>query len=300
MTDRLLREHEGQLPLTRLAELCGAVRTSYYRRQARSAQAKSARQRDYQPLVHRLHQICARETGYGYRRVTRALHNDGQKINHKRVLRLMRQEKLLWRAHRRFKPPTTDSRHDLMVYPNLLESTEITQINQVWVSDITYVSCGSDHTCYLAVVLDAESRNCLGWSLQRYLDARLTREALQGAMAKRAAPRIHHSDRGMQYASEEYTRLLKAENVRISMSRRANPYDNARAESFFKTLKNEEVEIQDYASLDQARRSIGAYIARYNQRRMHSSLGYLSPEQYEAAHHKNKIATLRSRKLVSA
>ena len=299
MTDRLLKEHRSQLPLKALAELCGAVRTSYYRRLARSRETRPVPRCDDRPLVHRLHQICGQETGYGYRRVTLHLHDEGHKINHKRVLRLMRQEQLLWRPHRRFKPGTTDSRHDLKLYPNLLESIEVKKLNQAWVSDITYVPCGKDSTCYLAVVLDATSRNCLGWSLQPYLDTRLTKEALQSALAKRRSPQVHHSDRGMQYASEEYTRLLKAHNVQISMSRPGNPYDNAKAESFFKTLKTEEVDLQDYASVDQARRSIRDYITRYNQRRLHSSLGYLSPEAFEAAYYKNRISTLGSRKCVS-
>jgi transposase InsO family protein len=188
----------------------------------------------------------------------------------------------------------------LRVYPNLLESLAVRRLNQVWVSDITYITCGKDRFGYLAVVLDAHSRYCVGWSLQPYLDTRLTLEALQRALGKRRSPLVHHSDRGKQYASHEYTDLLKAHKVRVSMSRPGNPYDNARAESFFKTLKTEEVDLQEYASLDQARCSIREYIEnRYNQRRLHSSLGYRSPKAYETAYLKHRITTLNSRKCVS-
>lgn len=301
MTDRLLSEHRCELPLKHLAKLCGAVRTSYYRRLMRPRVTVRSRRCDDRPMIAWLHRICAQETGYGYRRVTLCMQERGHKINHKRVLRLMRQEKLLWRPRRRFKLATTDSRHVLKVYPNVLETLAVRRLNQVWVSDITYIHCGRDQFGYLAVVLDAHSRYCVGWSLQPYLDTRLTLEALQQALGTRTPPLVHHSDRGKQYASGEYTGLLKAHKVRVSMSRPGNPYDNAQAESFFKTLKTEEVDLQDYGSIEEARRSIQDYIEnRYNKRRLHSSLGYTSPGAFETAYHKHRINSLSSRKSVSA
>ncbi len=300
MTDRLISQYRSQLPLKHLALLCGAVRGSYYRRLNRCASTSGCHTRDYRSVIGWLHRICAQETGYGYRRVTIHLRALGYKINHKCVLRLMRQENLLWRVHRRFKGATTDSRHDLPVYPNKLKSVVVRMLNQVWVSDITCLRCGRDGLCYLAVVLDAFSRRCVGWALQRYQDTRLTLEALERALHSRVPPLMHHSDRGRQYASEEYIAILKAHRIDISMSRAGNPYDNAVAESFFKTLKTEEVDLQQYGSLEEAKQSIGTYInTRYNRHRMHSSLGYVAPATYEAALPQHRIRTLGLRQCVS-
>lgn len=300
MTDRLLSLHRSHIPLKRLALLSCAVRGSYYRRLKKSTGVLPHPRGNERTVVATLHRICAQETGYGYRRVTVCLQQQGYKINHKHVLRLMRQERLLWRPRRRFKVATTDSRHMLRVYPNLLETLLIRKPNQAWVSDITYIDCGRDRFGYLAVVLDAYSRCCVGWSVQTYLDSRLTLGALQQALAKRTPPRVHHSDRGRQYAAEEYTTLLRSHKVHISMSRSANPYDNAIAESFFKTLKTEEVNLQEYASVDEARRAIDDYIGnRYNQRRLHSSLGYATPKAFETAYQQQRIHTLGLRKSVS-
>jgi putative transposase len=300
MTDRILDLYRSQIPVKHLAFLICAVRGSYYRRRAKVVRPQAHSPRDERTLAALLHRICAQETGYGYRRVTLELHNRGHKINRKHVLRLMRQEKLLWRVRKRFKAATTDSRHRLRIYPNLLESLVVRHPNHVWVADITYIDCGKDTFGYLAVVLDVYTRMCVGWSLQPYLDTRLTLEALQQALARRVPPRVHHSDRGRQYASEEYTKVLKAHQIRISMSRAGNPYDNAIAESFFKTLKTEEVNLQEYASIEEARRSIDEYIRiRYNQRRLHSSLGYQSPRAFETAYHQRRIFTLKTKKRVS-
>lgn len=300
MTDRLLSEYRSRLPLKHLTLLCGAVRGSYYRRLKRPADMARGRTRDYRSIIAWLHRICAHETGYGYRRVTLHLQRLGYDINHKCVLRLMRQEKLLWRPRPRFKTATTDSRHALKVYPNMLKSLVVRMLNQVWVSDITYIHCGHDRLCYLAVVLDAYSRRCVGWALRGYLDTRLTLEAIQRALHSRVPPVVHHSDRGRQYASDEYIEVLKAHRVRISMSRAGSPYDNALAESFFKTLKTEEVSLQLYASIKEARQSISNYIEnRYNRHRLHSSLGYVDPATYETALPQHRIRTLSPRQPVS-
>ena len=300
MTDRLLSEYRSQLPLKRMTMLCGAVRGSYYRRLQRPAGRATVRGRDDRGVIAGLHRICAQETGYGYRRVTLRLRGLGYNINHKHVLRLMRQEKLLWRPRRHFKAATTDSRHGFKVYPNVLRSLIVRRLNQVWVSDITYIHCGYDRFAYLAVVLDAYSRRCVGWALQGYLDTRLTVEAVQRALHSRIPPLVHHSDRGRQYASDDYIEVLKAHRVQISMSRAGSPYDNAVAESFFKTLKTEEVNLQHYGSLEEATQSIHDYIEnRYNQRRLHSSLGYLPPAVYETTLPQHRIRSLKPRQTVS-
>jgi transposase InsO family protein len=301
MTDELLCAYRSRLPLKHLTNLCGAVRTSHYRRLKNSRAPIRDARRAEPTLLARMQEICEEETGYGYRRVTMQLQHEGHNINHKRVLRLMRQERLLCQVHPRFTPPTTDSQHSLKVYPNLLKTMDVGKPNQAWVSDITYVPCGRDRFGYLAVVLDAGTRRCIGWSLERYLDTRLTLQAVQQALKVRQPPRVHHSDRGRQYASQEYTQLLKAHKVRISMSRSGNPYDNAVAESFFKTLKTEEVYLQRYDSLQEARRAIAHYIEnRYNRHRLHSSLGYMTPRDFETTYYKHRINTRTSRKSVSA
>jgi transposase InsO family protein len=300
MTDRLLSEYRSLLPLKHLTMLAGAVRGSYYRRLKRPTDRPRRRSRDDRSIIAWLHRICAHETGYGYRRVTLQLRELGYKINHKCVLRLMRQEKLLWQVHRRFNAPTTDSRHHLPVYPNMLKSVVVRMLNQVWLSDITCIHCGRDRLCYLAVILDAFSRRCVGWALRRYQDTRLTLEALQRALHSRVPPLVHHSDRGRQYASEEYINVLKAHRIEVSMSRAGNPYDNAVAESFFKTLKTEEVDLQQYGSLEEARQSISNYVEnRYNRHRLHSSLGYVAPATYETALPQHRIRTLNPRQSVS-
>jgi transposase InsO family protein len=296
----MIGEYRRQLPVKRLAMLTGTVRTSYYRRLQRPSASVQRRDASDRVVVVLLHRLCAQETGSGYRRITRSLHERGHKINHKRVLRLMRQEKLLWRPRRLFKPPTTDSRHGLRVYPNLVKQVKVRRLNQVWVADITCVAWGNDQVAYLAVILDLHSRLCVGWALEPYLDSRLTVKALRLALHTRPAPEMHHSDRGVQYASREYIALLNAHNIKISMSRAGNPYDNAFAESFFKTLKTEEVDLQDYQSLDDARQSIRYYInIRYNRLRLHSSLSYTSPERFETAYINNKNNTQNLRKSVS-
>ena len=219
---------------------------------------------------------------YGYRRITMALRRGGWVVNHKRVLRLMRADNLLCLRNRAF-VRTTDSDHQLRVYPNLARELSLSGLNQLWVADITYIRLVLEFV-YLAVILDAFSRRVIGWALGRTLEAELALEALQLVIAGgRVAPGlVHHSDQGVQYASSAYTELLTEHGILISMSRRGNPYDNAQAESFMKTLKYEEVYRTEYLDFADARRRIGKFIESvYNQKRLHSALGYLAPAEFE-------------------
>lgn len=219
---------------------------------------------------------------YGYRRITAQLKRDGWVVNHKRVLCLMREDNLLCLRKKRF-VHTTDSNHTLVVYPNLVPDLVLTDTDQLWVADLTYLRLPHEFI-YLAVVLDVFSRRCIGWHLGRHLDASLTVAALQQALSTRhvTTQLVHHSDRGVQYASQTYTQLLKQSHIQISMSRKANPYDNAFAESFIKTLKYEEVYLNDYDSLPEARTAMDTFINDiYNEKRLHSALGYLPPIEFE-------------------
>jgi transposase InsO family protein len=222
--------------------------------------------------------------GYGYRRVTHALAQEGWTVNHKRVLRVMREESLLCQLKRRF-VPTTDSCHGWRTYPNLFRGTALTAPDQVWVADITYIRLPTTFV-YLAAILDAYSRRCVGWALSRWIDTDLTLAALTMALARRepAAGLIHHSDRGVQYASGAYVERLEARGVRVSMAARGNPYENAKAESFFKTLKTEEVYLKEYRTFEEALMNLEPFIEDvYNTKRLHSSLGYRPPVEFEAA-----------------
>jgi transposase InsO family protein len=215
--------------------------------------------------------------------MTAELHREGLVVNHKRVLRIMREDNLLCLRKRRF-IKTTDSEHGLPIYPNLAKDLQVTGMDQLWVSDITYIRLQREFV-YLAVVLDAFTRKVIGWDLSRRIDTELTLAALQMALDNRTVKPglVHHSDRGVQYAATEYTNLLKEKGIAISMSRKGNPYDNAQAESFMKTLKYEEVYLSDYENLEQARESIAHFLNQvYNRERLHSRLGYVPPEEFEA------------------
>jgi putative transposase len=221
----------------------------------------------------------------GYRMLTALLRREGRVVNHKRVLRLMREDNLL--SLRRMKYVfTTDSRHNWPIYPNLARHVTLTGLNQLWVADITFIRLRSEFI-YLAVVLDAYSRRVIGWDLGRTLHAELAIRALQMALSERnwkAEELIHHSDQGVQYASSDYTQILDHAEIKISMSRRGNPYDNARAERFMRTLKEEEVHGTEYRDLEDARGRIGEFLEQvYNRQRLHSALRYLTPEEFEQA-----------------
>jgi putative transposase len=233
-------------------------------------------------LRDQMQKVALESPAYGYRRITHELQRRGFEVNHKRVLRMMREDNLLCVRRRTFMA-TTDSRHHLPVYPNLAGDIKPTAINQLWVADITYIRLRVEFV-YLAVVLDAFSRRVIGWALGRTLEAELAVAALRMALVDRqpAPDLVHHSDRGVQYAAQDYTEMLKQHQVIISMSRKGNPYDNAACESFMKTLKYEEVYRNDYRDFDEARASIGEFLERvYNQKRLHSALGYVPPAEFE-------------------
>jgi transposase InsO family protein len=269
-----------ELSIHRLCALLGVSRSWFYARDAeRAGQAQAL------ALRAAIEAITLDFPGYGYRRVTKQLQRDGWTVNHKRVLRVMREEALLCQLRRRF-VPTTDSRHTWRRYPNLLADQPLTGPNQAWVADITYVRLPTGFV-YLAALMDSWSRYCVGWHLSRTIDTRLTLAALEQATAARqpAAGLIHHSDQGVQYASEAYVDRLDAIGARISMAATGNPYENAQAERFFRTLKHEEVYLNQYDSLADATAQIGAFIDEvYNHRRLHSSLGYQPPAEFEALH----------------
>jgi len=222
---------------------------------------------------------------YGSRRITVELKTRKWEVNRKRVQRLMREDNLLCVTKRRFVVPTTDSAHGLKVYPNRAASMILTGIDQLWVADITYIRLEEEFV-YLAVILDAYSRRVIGWHLDQGLDDSVTLHALRMALRERSVlpGLVHHSDRGVQYASHQYTQLLKDHGIDISMSRKANPWDNAACESFMKTLKYEEVYRTEYRNLAQARTGIGEFLEKvYNQKRLHSALSYRSPVEFETS-----------------
>jgi putative transposase len=240
-----------------------------------------------------IQRIALEDRHCGYRRVTHALRRQGLTVNAKRVLRLMRQDNLLSLRAKPFVAKTTDSRHGFAVRSNLTRGLLPTGLDQIWVADITYVRL-AEAFVYLAVVIDAFSRKVVGWALDDHLEARLALAALDEAIAARnPAPDalIHHSDRGVQYACADYVERLEKHKIAVSMSRPANPYDNAKAESFMKTLKVEEVNGKAYANIEDARRQIGAFIDEvYNADRLHSALGYKSPIVFETEVRKTEAA----------
>ncbi len=233
-------------------------------------------------VLSEIEKIVRQFAGYGYRRVTKELKNRSFRANHKRVLRIMKKNSLTVKRKRRFKI-TTDSNHKFRIYPNLIRGLIVTKINQVWVADITYVKLPRGFV-YLAVILDAYSRRVIGWCLRDDLGEELALGALKVAIESRIIPQglIHHSDRGVQYASIAYTNLLRENDILISMSRKGNCYDNAKAESFFKTIKTEEIYLNEYESYEEAKLNIARFIEDvYNQKRLHSSIGYMSPIAFE-------------------
>ena len=265
------------IPLQRLCKLAKVSRAGFYRWQNAPAQADADME-----LRDAIQQVALDWPCYGWRRVTAELRHQGWTVNHKRVRRLMREDNLLCLRRRKF-VVTTNSNHDRPKYNNLAADLVLTRINQLWVADITYIRLESEFV-YLAVVLDAYSRRVIGWALERTLEDDLAIAALRMALESRSpAPGlVHHSDRGVQYASQDYTDLLRQQHCHISMRGKASPWDNATCESFMKTLKYEEVYRQEYRDLAEVRRSIQRFLEKvYNQKRLHSALGYRPPVEFE-------------------
>jgi transposase InsO family protein len=242
-------------------------------------------------LLTEIRKVLEEFAGYGFRRVTKELQKRGLKVNKKRVQRVMQEHQLQRRRKRRF-VRTTDSKHGFAVYPNLVRDVAIERPDQVWAADITYVRLVRGFV-YVAVLLDLFTRKAIGWALSSSLHAELAISALKKALETRTVQPglIHHSDRGSQYASEQYVAILHEHGITISMSRKGNPYDNATLESFMKTLKTEEVYLNEYETEQEARRNIGQFIETiYNVKRLHSSLGYSSPAEFEDRFLSHKVA----------
>ncbi len=284
----MIQEKSGNISVLQMCQSLGLCRAEYYR--WRSGIGKVDVDKDLE-LRDEIQSIALDWSVYGYRRITAGLRRRGIVVNHKRVLRLMRGDNLLCLRKKSF-IRTTDSSHSHMVYPNLAQDLELSGINQLWVADITYIRLLREFI-YLAVILDAFSRRCIGWALGQTLEAELAIGGLKMALCTRhiEAGLVHHSDQGVQYACQEYTELLKGNGIRISMSRRGNPYDNAKAESFIKTLKMEEVYMYEYENIEEASSRIGNFLEEvYNQKRLHSALGYVPPAEFEQLLLKPKVA----------
>lgn len=270
---------ESNLPIKEACRALGIPRSTYY------SALSDRKEKSDQTLKAKIESIVLQYTRYGYRRVTKELHRKGNHVNSKRVRRIMREYNLVCRQKRRY-VRTTDSDHDLPVFKNLIKDVVATRLNQIWVADITYILLPGGHV-YLAVIIDLYSRKCIGWHLDRRIDSNLALKALEMAIADRKHlginGLIHHSDQGVQYASHEYVGRLKKEGITPSMSRRGNPYDNAFAESFMKTLKAEEVYVKEYRNLEEAYANIKEFIeVVYNKKRLHSSIDYVPPAEFEA------------------
>jgi putative transposase len=269
---------QGSLSIEHRCRLAGVSRAGYYR--GLQGQAPEQEEMDVRSAIQQL--ALKHRRRYGYRRITAELRRQGMRVNHKRVWRMMRSDNLLAVQPRSF-VVTTNSEHPLEVYLNLAGRMKLTGTNQLWLADITYLRLQSEFV-YLAVVLDAFSRRVVGWALDRSLMTRLSRAALEKALAERQPPPglVHHSDRGIQYACAEYVQVLEKHQIIPSMSRPAHPYDNASCESLIQTLKREEIRVSEYRNLEDLRAHLEAFLEQYcNRERLHSSLGYVPPAEFE-------------------
>ena len=272
------------LTVERMLELGRVSRSSFYRFDAEASPGPGADM----DLRDALQRIAVEMPSYGRRRITAELRRRGWTVNSKKVHRLMHEDNLLCVRRRKF-VVTTDSKHGRKIYPNRARDIVLTALDQLWIADITYIRL-RDEFVFLAVILDAFSRRVIGWALDRTLEDSLTLAALRLALSRRTVQPglVHHSDRGSQYAGGDYTDLLKDNDIEISMSRKANPWDNAACESFMKTLKYEEIYRNEYRDLGEARSGIAEFLEKvYNKNRLHSALGYLPPAEFEAQHQKD-------------
>ena len=271
---------QGSLGVERMCRLAAVSRVGFYR----FLKAEGPVEEDMELRAAIQEIALEHRRRYGYRRITAELRRRGLRVNHKRVARILREDNLLAVQPRAF-VVTTDSHHELEVYLNVASRMKLTGIHQLWVADITYLRLQAEFV-YLAVILDAYSRKVVGWALDRTLASRLPVAALEHAIAERQPPPglVHHSDRGVQYASGDYVRILRKHQMIPSMSRPANPYDNASCESFLKTLKREEIYANDYRDFDHLAGNVEEFIEQYyNRCRLHSALGYRTPEEFEQA-----------------
>jgi putative transposase len=275
--------------------LSGVSRAGYYRNWHASApRQEETATRDA------IQRVALEHRRYGHRRISAQLRREGLVVGKNRVLRLMRRDNLLVLKRRPFVPVTTDSNHSWRIVPNLARFMELTEPDQLWVADITYVHMLEDFA-YLAIILDAFSRRAIGWAMETHMQTSLTIAALNMALeTRRPLPGrlVHHSDRGVQYACSAYVAILDAREIAASMSRVGNPYDNAKAESFMKTAKQEEIDGTAYRDIDDARRRIGSFIDEiYNRQRLHSALGYRPPVEFEAQFSQNTVHAGKNFKL---
>ena len=279
---RYIDHHRQELgSISKACQIAGLPSSTFYYKPDK--QHRKRRDDEDEKLRQQIERIHEEFPGYGYRRVTPELKRRGQKVNKKRVRRVMKKfglRPIAWRTFVR----TTDSRHALPVYPNLAKNRQVRAVNQVWVADITYIRIRSSFV-YLAAILDLYSRRVVGWAISKRIDTELCVTALRMALeTRRARGCIHHSDRGVQYASAAYVALLRQHGLQISMSAKGNPYDNAFMESFYKTLKYEEVHLSNYETYEDVIERLPFFIEQvYNRKRLHSSIGYLPPTEFEAA-----------------